>query len=112
MIGQVVATTMRPDLVTAQGLGPLPKSLLEFSSDTLPTLGGHDSEGDDFGFLKIFTLPWNGWAIRIRPNILEHEAQKTHNLRVTLRNQSMRTGVPLSREGEPILLVESSNKFQ
>src|SRR5688572_9440352 len=94
MIRGVVATTMRSDLVATERLS-----------------GGH-AKGDDLGFSKIFAFPLNGWAISIRSNILEYEAQKSHNLRVKLCNQHMRTLMPLSPKGEPIELIELGDKFQ
>jgi hypothetical protein len=102
---------MRPDLVTTQGLSLLPKSLLEFSSDTLPPQGGEDSEGNDFGFSQSFALPLNGRAVGIGSNILEHETQKAYNLRVAPRDQNMRARVPLSGEGEPISLIELGHEL-
>ena len=112
VIGQIVAATMRPDLVTAQVLRPSSKRFLELSSDTLAALLVKETEGNDLGLPKTFALPLNRRAIHIRSDRLDHETQEAQDRRATQRDQNVRAGMPFGGEVEPIHLVELGHKRQ
>jgi hypothetical protein len=110
MIGQMIAASVRPNLIAAERLRPLNESFLELTSNPLALIGLVDREGQNFRFEEIGALELNRRTIRIRTDCLDHEPEETHQVLTAPGHQQMGTLMPVGGEGGPVTLALAVNE--
>lgn len=112
VVGFVVKTAMRADLITAVGTGLFNKGFLQATADALLLMVRVDAKREDFGFGERTAVEGDRGFIYFWADGLNHVAQEAQRLPILIvGDHNVGAEVPCGCEIDPMTLIHVVNKL-